>query len=268
MPELPEVETTRRGIAPHIIGQKIDAIVVRQPKLRWPIPNELQTLCGETITHVARRAKYLLIHTKRGAALVHLGMSGSLRLIRTSEPASFHDHVDMVLGEHSLRFTDPRRFGCWLYVPAGDTHKLLENLGPEPLSSQFSSAYLIERLNRTSRGIKQAIMDNHIVVGVGNIYANEALFLAGIHPTRAANRISTARITRLHSAIISVLNTAIEQGGTTLKDFVGGDGQPGYFQQTLAVYGKAGKNCINCSTPLKEIRIGGRSTVYCHQCQR
>lgn len=268
MPELPEVETTRRGIEPHLVGQLINSIQVRQPKLRWPVPDCLQILCGQKILKVTRRAKYLLIETNTGSALVHLGMSGSLRLVEHDEPPAFHDHVDMVLDSKTLRFTDPRRFGCWLYVEPNQTHSLLEKLGPEPLTEDFEATGFYTQLRKTSRGIKQAIMDNHIVVGVGNIYANEALFLSGIHPLRHANRISKPRVEKLCEAIKAVLGKAIQQGGTTLKDFVGGDGQPGYFQQQLAVYGRAGQPCLTCRTTLKEVRVGGRSTVYCHQCQR
>ena len=268
MPELPEVETTRRGIEPHIRNKTITNFVVRQPKLRWPIPAELNSLVGQVVTSVERRAKYLLIHTKKGAFLVHLGMSGSLRIVSAAEPPSFHDHVDLVFGDIQLRYTDPRRFGCWLYIGPEETHNLLLKLGPEPLEESFQPQRFIAQLRATKRPIKQAIMDNKIVVGVGNIYANEALFLAKISPIRGAHRVSEERLNVLHGTIRSVLKKAILQGGTTLKDFVGSDGQPGYFKQSLHVYGRAGLDCTTCKSPLTELKLGGRSTVYCKTCQR
>lgn len=268
MPELPEVETTRRGIEPHLIGKQITKIIVRQPQLRWPIPDELQSLVGNSVKRVKRRAKYLLIETLAGSALVHLGMSGSLRLIASDEPAGYHDHVDLVLDDCTLRYTDPRRFGCWLFVAQGQQHALLSKLGPEPLSKDFDAQRLIDLSRGKKQKVKQFIMDNNVVVGVGNIYANEALFRAGISPVRSAGNISAKRYEKLYSDIVDVLSEAIEQGGTTLKDFVGGDGKPGYFQQTLHVYGRAGKPCTSCSTTLKEVRLNNRSTVYCPTCQR
>jgi formamidopyrimidine-DNA glycosylase len=268
MPELPEVETTKRGVQPHIEQQRITALVVRQDKLRWPVSPELQSLVGETILNVRRRAKYLLIDTAKGSLMVHLGMSGSLRVIEQGEPPSFHDHVDLELGKIALRYTDPRRFGCWLFVAPNSTHKLLSELGPEPLEEDFQREAFAAKLRATKRPVKQAIMDNRIVVGVGNIYANEALFMANISPVRAANRVSVKRLDDLYDAIRVVLAEAIEQGGTTLKDFVGSDGQPGYFKQSLHVYGRGGLDCTKCKQTLKEIRLGGRSTVYCPNCQR
>ena len=270
MPELPEVETTRRGIEPHLTGQRVRAMVVRQPKLRWPVPEALPELVsGKVISSVERRGKYLLLNIPGGAVMIHLGMSGSLYLVAEDQPAAYHDHVDLILDSGmALRLTDPRRFGSVLWQASGEYHELLEKLGPEPLSDNFNADYLIQRCSGRKQAIKQLIMDSHIVVGVGNIYANEALFSAGIHPKRQAGRISAARLTGLVDEIKEVLARAIEQGGTTLKDFVGGDGKPGYFKQELNVYGRAGKSCHSCNATLKEIRLGQRSTVYCPECQR
>ncbi len=270
MPELPEVETTRRGIEPHIDGRIITALTVRQPKLRWPIPDQLsQWIEGARILSVTRRGKYLLINLSEGSVMIHLGMSGSLYMVSADQPAAYHDHVDMVLDNGmALRLTDPRRFGSVLWQPAGESHTLLESLGPEPLSSDFNAAYLQQCCAGRKQAIKQLIMNSHIVVGVGNIYANEALFSAGIHPKRAAGNISAARLERLVDEIKVILARAIAQGGTTLKDFVGGDGKPGYFKQQLNVYGRGGEPCHHCKTTLKEIRLGQRSTVYCPECQR
>jgi len=270
MPELPEVETTRRGIEPHIDGRIITALTVRQPKLRWPIPDQLsQWIEGARILSVTRRGKYLLINLSEGSVMIHLGMSGSLYMVSADQPAAYHDHVDMVLDNGmALRLTDPRRFGSVLWQPAGESHSLLESLGPEPLSSDFNAAYLQQCCAGRKQAIKQLIMNSHIVVGVGNIYANEALFSAGIHPKRAAGNISAARLERLVDEIKVILARAIAQGGTTLKDFVGGDGKPGYFKQQLNVYGRGGEPCHHCKTTLKEIRLGQRSTVYCPECQR
>lgn len=270
MPELPEVETTRRGVAPHVNGRRVRSLLVREPRLRWPIPDELPAiLAGQRISEVERRAKYLLFHSAPGSLLVHLGMSGSLRLVAPSEPAAFHDHFDLVLsGDKILRYNDPRRFGCCLWQAAGETHPLLAGLGPEPLSDEFDGELLYRR-SRGRRGpVKSFLMDQKIVVGVGNIYANEALFLAGIRPQRAAGRISLARYQLLAERVKQVLTSAIDQGGTTLRDFVGGDGKPGYFAQQLYVYGREGLSCKHCGKKLQESRISQRTTVYCVACQR
>ncbi|MEZ5502070.1 MAG: bifunctional DNA-formamidopyrimidine glycosylase/DNA-(apurinic or apyrimidinic site) lyase [Halioglobus sp.] len=270
MPELPEVETTRRGVEPHCLGRLVTGVVVREPRLRWPVPEQLPLLLpGQTIRAVERRAKYLLFHTAAGAALVHLGMSGSLRMVAADTPPLRHDHVDVLLATGAcMRYHDPRRFGCFLWIAPGDTHPLLADLGPEPLSQAFDGQ-LLYRLSRGRKApVKGFIMDAKIVVGVGNIYANEALFLAGIRPDRAAGRISMARYQRLADAIKQVLTTAITQGGTTLRDFVGGDGRPGYFAQQLRVYGRAGLPCKVCGTLLQERRLGQRSSVHCVTCQR
>ena len=270
MPELPEVETTRRGIAPHIEQRRVKALRVRQPKLRWPVPAQLpQWIEGDCIQSVERRAKYLLLRFSRGTLILHLGMSGSLRIQPCNTEPGKHDHVDLELDSGQLlRLTDPRRFGAVLWQENGTAHPLLASLGPEPLDEAFDAAYLQRCCKGRRTAIKALIMNAEIVVGVGNIYANEALFRAGIDPRRAAGRIAAARLEKLVAAIKSVLAAAIEQGGTTLKDFVGGDGKPGYFKQALDVYGRGGEPCHQCGEPLSEIRLGQRSTVFCRQCQR
>jgi formamidopyrimidine-DNA glycosylase len=270
MPELPEVETTRRGIEPHVVGKTIDRLIVRDARLRWPVPADLASqLAGKKILGVRRRGKYLLLEVSTGTVIVHLGMSGSLRICNASEPPRGHDHVDLLLrGGLCLRYHDPRRFGCWLWMPAGSSHSLLEVLGPEPLEAEFDGDHLFELSRGRKSPIKAFIMDSHIVVGVGNIYANEALFLSGILPSRAAGRVSRERYGALADSIRNVLGEAITQGGTTLRDFVGGDGKPGYFQQKLFVYGRGGEACRQCKTVLSETRQGQRTTVFCRQCQR
>jgi formamidopyrimidine-DNA glycosylase len=274
LPELPEVETTRRGIARYCENQIIANVIVRDSRLRWPVPDNLADLIeGATITAVDRRAKYLLIRVraadKTGTMIVHLGMSGSLRVITdTSEPLR-HDHIELLLQSGvRLRFNDPRRFGCWLWSDTPESHRLLASLGPEPLALEFNGPMLYRASRGKQTPVKSFIMDNHIVVGVGNIYANEALFKAGIHPKRGAGRISLSRYHRLAEAIRETLSSAILMGGTTLRDFVNSDGKPGYFAQSLLVYGRGGEACQECSRPLKEIRMNQRSTVYCGQCQR
>lgn len=271
MPELPEVETTCRGISPHVVNRTVKAVVVRQPQLRWPVPGDLaEQVVGRKLLGVARRGKYLLLRFPTGHMLVHLGMSGNLRIVERREDPGYHDHVDIDFGEKCvLRLNDPRRFGAVLWTSAPlPEHELLGHLGPEPLEELFDADYLYQRSRKRKQAIKAFIMDSKIVVGVGNIYANEALFAAGIRPTRAAGTVSRAAMERLVSEIKQVLARAIEQGGTTLKDFVGGDGKPGYFQQQLLVYGRQGEPCKQCKKPLKEIRLGQRSTVYCTSCQR
>ncbi|MBL4780624.1 MAG: bifunctional DNA-formamidopyrimidine glycosylase/DNA-(apurinic or apyrimidinic site) lyase [Porticoccaceae bacterium] len=271
MPELPEVETTLRGIRPHLLEQKIQQVVVRHPSLRWPIPEDLpDLLAGKTVEEVSRRGKYLLLQFPHGHLMIHLGMSGSLSLTARGTAAGKHDHVDLVLESGwILRYNDPRRFGCILWIEGEPLeHSLLANLGPEPLGDHFDDDHLYQRSRRKSLAVKSFLMDSKVVVGVGNIYANEALFRSGIHPLRKANRISARRYARLSAVVREVLAAAIEQGGTTLRDFVGGDGKPGYFKQELQVYGRGGEACVECSTTLKEVRLGQRSTVYCPQCQR
>jgi len=270
MPELPEVETTLRGIAPHVCGRTLTRLVVRQPKLRWPIPAELtELLPGQTLRQIGRRGKYLLLEFERGTALIHLGMSGSLRLVSRVEPALFHDHFDMEFGELVLRYCDPRRFGCLLWEPGQvDDHELLRHLGPEPLTEAFGAEYLYARSRKRTQAVKQFIMDSKVVVGVGNIYANESLFMAGIKPLRKAGSLTRKDCAALVADIKFVLERSITQGGTTLRDFVGGDGKPGYFKQQLLVYGRGGLPCSRCQQPLKEVRMNDRTTVYCVHCQR
>ncbi|MBN0670115.1 bifunctional DNA-formamidopyrimidine glycosylase/DNA-(apurinic or apyrimidinic site) lyase [Pseudomonas aeruginosa] len=267
MPELPEVETTRRGIAPYLEGQRV---IVRERRLRWPIPEDLDVrLSGQRIVSVERRAKYLLLGAEAGTLISHLGMSGSLRLVESGTPASRHEHVDIELASGmALRYTDPRRFGAMLWSLAPLEHELLRNLGPEPLTDAFAGQRLFELSRGRSMAVKPFIMDNAVVVGVGNIYASEALFAAGIDPRKPAGSISKARYLRLAEEIKRILAIAIERGGTTLRDFVGGDGQPGYFQQELFVYGRGGEFCKVCGSTLREIRLGQRASVYCPRCQR
>ncbi|HEY0961822.1 MAG TPA: bifunctional DNA-formamidopyrimidine glycosylase/DNA-(apurinic or apyrimidinic site) lyase [Pseudomonadales bacterium] len=271
MPELPEVETTRRGILPHVEGKRVKSVLVRNASLRWPVPAALAAdLPGKTIDTIERRAKYLLMRTRAGTLLTHLGMSGSLRIVDASAPVRKHDHVDIVLADDTvLRFHDPRRFGCMLWVTdAIDGHPLLADLGPEPLSNEFTGDYLFARSRKRSAPIKSFIMDQRIVVGVGNIYANEALFAAGISPRRKSGSVTRAQYDALASEIKAVLHRAIASGGTTLRDFVGSDGTPGYFVQELQVYGRGGEACTRCRSKLREFRLGQRASVYCPKCQR
>lgn len=270
MPELPEVETTRRGIQDAVLHHKVTALVVHEPRLRWPVPPELASIKGQRIDTLSRRGKYLIFGTRKGSALVHLGMSGSLRLSRPDEARRLHDHIELSLDSGwRLRFHDPRRFGCflWLTEPP-ETHPLLAHLGPEPLEDDFDGRHLFQRARGRQVPIKSFLMDSHVVVGVGNIYANEALYRAGIHPTRAAGRISAERYDRLAEEVRLILSQAIKRGGTTLKDFISGHGEPGYFQQALEAYGRGGLPCHGCGSLLKEIRVSNRSTVYCPRCQR
>ncbi len=271
MPELPEVETTLRGIAPHTLGQRVTACVVRNGRLRWPVPEDLHSLLsGQTLLELKRRGKYLLLRFESGHVLWHLGMSGSLRILEVAAAPGKHDHVDVLFANgRCLRFNDPRRFGAVLWTPDSlDEHPLLKHLGPEPLSPSFTVDYLLGNAKRHSLSCKPWVMDAKVVVGVGNIYANEALFAAGIHPLKPANKLTRPQLTRLVLQIQSILRHAIERGGTTLRDFVGGDGKPGYFAQELKAYGRGGKPCVNCGKPLMEKRLAQRSTVYCTLCQR
>lgn len=270
MPELPEVETTRRGIEPHLLKQRISRLVIRQPQLRWPIPQTLiSMLPGQRIESIERRAKYLLVNTAVGSAILHLGMSGSLRVLDPATAPGKHDHYDWLLDSgRMLRFTDPRRFGSLLWQPAGSAHELLARLGPEPLGDSFDGDHLWRLSRRRSASVKTFIMDQAIVVGVGNIYAAEALFAAGIHPRRKAGSVSRARYGQLAAAIKQILRYAIERGGTTLRDFISPDGVPGYFEQELFVYGRAGEPCRNCGSLVRSITLGQRSTFFCPRCQR
>ncbi len=268
MPELPEVEVSRLGISPHIEGKRVTKVTVRNPNLRWQVPAEVQKLVGEPVHKVARRAKYLLLESSEGSAILHLGMSGSLRFIDNSVPVEKHDHVDIEFEDsHVLRLNDPRRFGAFLWQEVGTEHELLTKLGPEPLTDDFHSDLLFEASRGKVTKVKNFIMDNHIVVGVGNIYANESLFKAGIDPRRPAGKISKKRYQILTEEIKNTLAFAIEQGGTTLKDFTQTDGNPGYFAQELLVYGRAGEDCVKCDSVLKEVKIGQRATVFCPSCQ-
>jgi formamidopyrimidine-DNA glycosylase len=271
MPELPEVETTRRGIAPHLISHSVIDVIVRNRRLRWPIPTTLaKHIKGQIIRAIDRRAKYLLFRFDTGILIMHLGMSGSLRLLPADTPVEKHDHVDFIFDNgQCLRFRDPRRFGSIHWTKRSpEQHKLLKDLGPEPLSDTFNTAYLAQQANKRKIAIKDLLMNSHVVVGVGNIYASEALFLAGIHPSRAAGRVSAARLDKLVSAIKSVLQKAIAAGGTTLRDFTLSDGTPGYFKQKLNVYKRTGEPCPSCQRPIKQIKLGQRSTFYCAHCQR
>jgi formamidopyrimidine-DNA glycosylase len=271
MPELPEVEITRRGLSPFLTQQQIVAVNVRQPRLRWPVPTELALeLPGLTIEQVDRRAKYLLLRTHDGTVIIHLGMSGSLRMAELGSSPNQHDHVDLVLKNgHCVRLRDPRRFGAILWT-RGDvrTHPLIAKLGPEPFSDPFHGQYLHHRSRGRRMAIKSFIMDSQVVAGIGNIYANEALYLAGIHPARPVHRISKPRYERLSTAIKQVLEDAIAAGGTSLRDFVNSIGQPGYFSQSLRVYGRSGQACEGCGRTLRHARIGQRSSFYCPHCQR
>jgi formamidopyrimidine-DNA glycosylase len=271
MPELPEVETTLRGLAPHLTGQRIAEVVVRNARLRWPVPQELPVILrGQTVHALQRRAKYLLLQCDSGTLILHLGMSGSLRVLPLGTPPEKHDHVDLVLGNGMLmRLRDPRRFGAVLWH-TGDVaqHPLLAGLGPEPLLDAFDADYLYRVTRKRSAAIKLVLMDGHVVVGVGNIYANEALFRSGIRPQLAAGRLSLPRCTVLVQNIRDTLTESIAQGGSTLRDFVDSNGKPGYFQQHYWVYGRAGEPCLRCGTAIRQLRQGQRSTFYCPHCQK
>ncbi|MEN1928811.1 bifunctional DNA-formamidopyrimidine glycosylase/DNA-(apurinic or apyrimidinic site) lyase [Luteimonas sp. MJ250] len=274
MPELPEVETTRRGLAPHLEGARVQRVLLRRPDLRWPIPPEVgERLPGQRIDAVRRRAKYLLLDTAAGSALLHLGMSGSLRVLPADTPAALHDHVDIALADPQgaarvLRLTDPRRFGCLLWQPPGEVHPLLAALGPEPLGEGFDGDYLFARSRGRRAPVKAFLMDQRVVVGVGNIYVAEALFAAGVSPLRAAGRISRERYAGIATEIRAVLSRAIVRGGTTLRDFISPDGAPGYFEQELSVYGRGGQPCPRCGLRLRQAMLAQRATVWCGTCQR
>ena len=271
MPELPEVETTCKGIAPHIENNTITKVIVRNRSLRWPIPTGLNAkLATKKITSVTRRAKYILINTDIGALIIHLGMSGSLRILSSDEEVEKHDHFELQFNDGlCLRLRDPRRFGCVLWEKNDPlTHKLLINLGPEPLEKAFNAELLFEKSRKRKTTIKQFIMDSKVVVGVGNIYASESLFLSGINPKRLAGKITKKNAQELTSAIKKILKQAIKQGGTTLKDFRSSDGKPGYFQQKLKVYDRKDEPCVKCKKPIKQLTLGQRSTFYCSNCQK
>lgn len=270
MPELPEVETTRRGLSPHLVGHVLNDVVVRRRQLRWPVPDAVENAVGYPLEALERRAKWLIFRTAPGALLMHLGMSGSMRVFPDTAPApGRHDHVDLVFDDRLMRFNDPRRFGALLWAP-GDplAHPLLARLGPEPLTDGFDGDWLWRQSRGRRAAVKAFIMDSRVIVGVGNIYAAEALFAAGIHPQRAAGRISLPRYRRLAGAIREVLARAIRAGGTTLRDFTVADGSPGYFSQQLMVYGRRGQPCPRCGHAFMHRTIAQRGTVYCGRCQR
>jgi formamidopyrimidine-DNA glycosylase len=276
MPELPEVETSRRGIEPHLVKQTITDVVIRQHKLRWPIPKNLPVLAtGQKIQKVCRRAKYIYLQLDNGYIIIHLGMSGSLRICTEETPIEKHDHIDICISTPRskkikiLRLRDPRKFGCVLWTADDiNQHKLIKSLGPEPLDDVFTARFLHAKAKKRTCSIKSFIMNSHIVVGVGNIYASEALFKAGINPKRKAGSVSLARLEKLVDAIKITLKQSIEQGGTTLKDFTGEDGQPGYFAQKLLVYGRNNEDCTVCGKSIKQFTQQARSTYYCPNCQR
>lgn len=270
MPELPEVEITLRGIAPHLTGQSIRELILRTTKLRNPLDlNCCDVLPGQTIKRLERRAKYLLLHCDRGTLILHLGMSGHLRVLPAETTEKKHDHIDLILTNgQMLRYTDPRKFGVFIYTEEDlGQHRLLKELGPEPLAANFLPAYLYARSRGRKQAIKPFIMDQKTVVGVGNIYASEALFRAGINPKRSAGRVGRKRYAHLVAAIRRVLMEAIAAGGTTISDFAGSDGRPGFFDQQLQVYGRAGLPCLGCGQPIRSLRLGQRSTYFCSACQ-
>lgn len=269
MPELPEVETVRRGLAPHLQGRRIAGVRVRNPALRWPIPADLDAHTrGHRIERLERRGKYLIMHLDTGALILHLGMSGSLRLIPADAPVEKHEHFDLLLDDgQAMRLKDPRRFGAVLWSSAPDRHALIAHLGVEPLDEAFDGDVLYRASRGRRSNIKQLIMDAHCVVGVGNIYANEALFHAGIRPGLAAGRLSRPRCARLAQAIKDTLRQAIAAGGSTLRDFVDGHGRPGYFQQSYFVYSRADAPCRVCGSPIRTLRHANRATYYCPRCQ-
>jgi formamidopyrimidine-DNA glycosylase len=269
MPELPEVEVTRRGLEPHIAGRTISGVEVREPRLRWPVPKDVHRLPGRTVRAIQRRGKYLLMDCGDGHLIVHLGMSGSLRVLPRGTPAQKHDHFDLELGDRVLRLRDPRRFGAVLWTSAAiDTHPLLVHLGIEPLSRELHPGRLHQLTRPHRTGIKQFLMDGRRIVGVGNIYANESLFLAGIHPRVPAGKLSLERCTRLSAAIKQTLRAAIRAGGSSLRDFVGADGNAGYFQSRYWVYDRGGLPCRRCGALVRRIQQGQRSTFYCPRCQK
>ncbi|WP_333609056.1 bifunctional DNA-formamidopyrimidine glycosylase/DNA-(apurinic or apyrimidinic site) lyase [Arsukibacterium sp.] len=268
MPELPEVEVSRLGISPHLQGQVLLKVVARQRQLRWWVPDQVVSQVNQPVMGVSRRAKYLLIALPQGEIILHLGMSGHLKMLPAAQAPLKHDHIDFVLGNgQCLRLNDTRRFGAVLWQARGDSHPLLANLGPEPLTDDFTVDTLLQACAKRSAAIKLVLMDNKVVVGVGNIYANEALFKAGINPLSPANNISKEKLRLLCTVVKETLAAAIVQGGTTLKDFSQADGKPGYFAQQLLVYGRAGQPCASCQQPLQEVRLGQRSTVFCRYCQ-
>ena len=266
MPELPEVETTKTSLLP-LLNEKVIQVTVHQSSLRWPIPNDIQKLIGQKLIKLSRRSKYILAEFEQDSMLWHLGMSGSFRICETTEELRKHDHLIIQFEDMELRYHDPRRFGCILWLDDQSQTKLIDTLGPEPLSDVFNADYLADKLKSKSAAIKVAIMDNHVVVGVGNIYATESLFNLGIHPAQPASSLSKVQIEKLVIEIKRILKQAIDLGGSTLRDFSNAMGGNGYFQQTLLAYGRVGEMCVNCETTLENIKLGQRASAFCPQCQ-
>lgn len=266
MPELPEVETTKTSLLP-LLEQRVQSVSVHNSSLRWPIPNDIEKLIGQRLIQLKRRSKYILAEFERNQMLWHLGMSGSFRLCQPNDELRKHDHLIINFEDHQLRYHDPRRFGCILWLDSESQSKLIDTLGPEPLSDDFNAAYLQEKLNKKNVGIKIALMDNHVVVGVGNIYATESLFNIGVHPAQPASTISTTQVEKLVVEVKRILKHAIDLGGSTLRDYTNAMGENGYFQQTLLAYGRAGEMCVNCETTLENLKLGQRASVFCPQCQ-
>ncbi|QLB13791.1 DNA-(apurinic or apyrimidinic site) lyase [Bisgaardia hudsonensis] len=269
MPELPEVETSVRGISPYLNGFIIERIIVRNNKLRWDVSPELTQLNDVKIINLARRAKYIIIHTEKGYIIGHLGMSGSVRIVPHHSPIDKHDHIDIIMNNGKLlRYNDPRRFGAWLWTESLEDFHLFSKLGPEPLSEEFNTDYLWKKSRQRNIPIKRFLMENSVVVGVGNIYANETLFLCNIHPNKLASTLTKKQCQLLVNEIKNVLSIAIQKGGTTLKDFLQPDGRPGYFAQELLVYGNKEKPCSKCGTKIKSLVIGQRNSYFCPKCQK
>ena len=266
MPELPEVETTKTSLLP-LLDQTVLKVEVRQPSLRWPIPENIQKLVGQKLLKLTRRSKYILAEFEQDSMLWHLGMSGSFRLCAATDELRKHDHLIIQFEDIELRYHDPRRFGCILWLDQNSQSKLIDTLGPEPLSEAFNAEYLFEKFKKKNVAAKVAIMDNHMVVGVGNIYATESLFNVGIHPAQPASSLSFQQIEQLVIEIKRILKQAIDLGGSTLRDYTNAMGENGYFQQTLLAYGRAGEMCVNCETPLENLKLGQRASVFCPECQ-
>ena len=267
MPELPEVETTKTSLNP-LLNQRVQAVRVFNPSLRWAIPNDIEKLIGQQLTQLTRRSKYILAHFEQDQMLWHLGMSGSFRLCQQSDEVRKHDHLIIDFEDVQLRYHDPRRFGCILWLDQANQSKLIDTLGPEPLSEDFNATYLAEKLNKKNVAIKVALMDNHVVVGVGNIYATESLFNIGVHPAQPASTLTKSQIKNLVVEVKRILKQAIDLGGSTLRDYSNAEGEKGYFQQTLLAYGRAGEMCVNCETTLENLKLGQRASVFCPQCQK
>ncbi|OTG87736.1 DNA-formamidopyrimidine glycosylase [Acinetobacter sp. ANC 4558] len=267
MPELPEVETTKTSLLP-LLNEKVRNVIVHQPSLRWPIPDNIQKLVGQKLLQLSRRSKYILAEFEQDTMLWHLGMSGSFRICESTEAVRKHDHLIIQFADIELRYHDPRRFGCILWLDDQSQTKLINTLGPEPLSPEFNTEYLAKKLKNKNTAIKVAIMDNHLVVGVGNIYATESLFNLGIHPALPASLLTYQQIEKLVIEIKRILKQAIDLGGSTLRDFSNAIGENGYFQQTLLAYGRVGEMCVNCETTLENIKLGQRASVFCPECQK